>query len=158
MGGAMRWIVLLHVLSALWIAASAFGGAVVRATAKRTPELAGKVAALRIGSRLVNVFGLPGSLVAGATGLFLVMQAPAWMKFGWVHVSITLWVLILATNLFYSMPRLKKLLAAAEASLAAGAPNDEMKHLASAKAPGMIADLNAVAVLIFLFLMVLKPF
>ena len=31
MGGAMRWVVLIHVLSALWIAVSAFGGAVVRA-------------------------------------------------------------------------------------------------------------------------------
>ena len=158
MQGALLWIVLLHVLSALCIAVSAFGGAVVRATAKRTPELAGKVAAMRIGWRLVTLFGLPGSLAAGATGLYLVMQAPELLKKGWVHVSITLWALILATNLIYSMPRFRKMLAAAEASLAAGAPNEELKRLAAAKAPGMIADLNALAVLIFLFLMVLKPF
>jgi uncharacterized membrane protein len=101
----------------------------------------------------VTLFGLPGSLVAGATGLFLVMQAPALMKMGWVHVSITLWALILGTNLFYSLPRLKKMKAAAEASLAAGAER-EMKRLAAAKAPGMIADLNALAVLIFVVLMV----
>lgn len=154
----MRFVVLIHVLSALWIAVSAFGGAVVRATAKRTPDLPGKVTALRIGWRLVSFFGLPGSLVAGATGLYLVMMAPAMMKMGWVHVSITLWALLLGINLFYSMPRFKRMLAAAEASLAAGAPTEELKRMAAAKAPGMIADLNAFAVIVFVVLMVLKPF
>ena len=159
MGGSLYlWLKLIHVAAALWLAASAFGGAVVRAVAKRTPDLAGKVVAMRIGARIGMVFGLPGSIVAGLTGIYMVIRAPALLEMGWVHASITLWVLLLAANTLYSIPRGKRMLAAAEASLAAGAPTDELKRLASAKAPGMIADLNALGVLIFLVLMVLKPF
>lgn len=158
MEGSMRWIVLLHVLSAFWLTASAFGGTVVRAVGRRAPDFAGKIAAMRIGARLAMVFGMPGSIAAGLTGLLLVFRAPAYLQMGWVHVSITLWVVILATNLFYSLPRMKRLLAAAEASLAAGAPSDEFKRLASSKLPARVADLNALAVVIFVVLMVLKPF
>jgi uncharacterized membrane protein len=153
-----QFLVFVHVLAALWLAASAFGGAVVRAAGRRAPDLAGRVTALRIGWRLVTIFGLPGSILAGATGLWLVFRMPALLKMGWIHVSITLWVLILALNLFYSFPHLRRMLAAGEASLAAGAPTTELQRLAASKAPSLLADLNAVAVLIFVFLMSLKPF
>lgn len=157
----MTWtgfVLVLHVLSAFWLAVSAFGGAVVRATGRRSPDLAGKVTSLRIGWRFASVFGLPGSIVAGLTGLYLLDLGGWGFKAGWIHVSVTLWILILALNLAYSFPRLKRTLAAAEASLAAGAPSDEFKRLASAKGPRMLADLTAVAVVVFVLLMVLKPF
>lgn len=157
----MTWtglILVLHVLSALWLAAAAFGGAVVRAAGRRAPDLAGKVTALRIGWRFASIFGLPGSIVAGLTGLYLLDLRGWGFKPGWVHVSVTLWIVILALNLTYSFPRLKRTVAAAEASLAAGAPSEEFKRLASAKGPRMLADLTAVAVVVFIVLMVLKPF
>jgi len=153
-----NFILVLHVLSAFWLAVSAFGGAVVRATGRRSPDLAGKVTALRIGWRLASVFGLPGSIVAGITGLYMLDLRGWGFGHGWIHVSVTLWVLILALNLAYSFPRLKRTLAAAEDSLAAGVPSDEFKRLASAKAPRMLADLTAVAVVVFIVLMVTKPF
>jgi len=156
-----RLLVTLHVLSAFWLTSSAFGGAVVRAMAKRATDLPAKVTAIRISARLGQVFGLPGSLAAGLTGLTLV----AWNrplfdlpKAGWIHASITLWVLILGMNLFYLIPRGKKMLAAAEASLAAGAPTAEMKALASNKMAARLSDLTAVAVVLFVVLMVLRPF
>jgi hypothetical protein len=80
------------------------------------------------------------------------------MKPGWVHASIGLWLVLLGLNLFYNFPRLAKTLAAAEASLAAGAPSDELERLTASKAPAMIADLTALGVVIFVVLMVMKPF
>lgn len=151
-------LLLLHVFAGFWLAAAAFGGTVVRAVGRRSPDLAGRVAALRVGARLATVFGLPGALLVGATGIWIVVRSPEWLKQGWVHVSLTLWVVIFALNFFYSGPRLKKLLAAGEASLAAGAPNAEFQRLAASQAPARIADLSALALVVFIVLMVLKPF
>jgi uncharacterized membrane protein len=153
-----KLVVLIHVLAALAIAASAFGGAVVRAVGKRAPDLAGKVTSLRIALRLVRFFGLPGSAVAGLTGLWMVYVRPELHRAGWAHASIALWVALFSTALLYSLPRLRQTLAAAEASLAAGAPSDELKRLASARAPGIVADLTALGVVVFVVLMVLQPF
>jgi hypothetical protein len=75
-----------------------------------------------------------------------------------VHASIGLWLLLLSINLFYSYPRLTRTLAAAEASLAAGAPTPELEQLTASKLPNILADLNALGVVIFVLLMVLKPF
>jgi uncharacterized membrane protein len=90
----------------------------------------------------------------------LVVNMPLFQlpRAGWIHASLTLWVLIISINLFYNFPRLRKTLAAAEASLAAGAPNDEFKRLTASKLPARLADLTALAVVIFVVLMVLRPF
>ncbi len=158
MSSWVQWLLALHVISALWLSVSAFGGAVVRAAARRSPELASKVTCLRIGWRLVSVFGLPGSVVSGLTGLALLGPLGYGFRPGWVHVSVTLWLLLLALNLFYNFPRLKRTLVAAETSLVTGAASIEFKRLVSAKGARWLADLNALAVLIFVLLMVLKPF
>jgi len=151
-------LLLLHILSAFWLAVAAFGGTVVRAAGKRAPDLASRVAALRIGERMATVFGVPGGVLVGATGIWIVVRSPEWLKFGWVHASLTLWAVTFAVNAFYLGPRLRRLLAAGEASLAAGAPSAEFQQLASSKLAARLADLNALAVVIFLVLMVLKPF
>jgi hypothetical protein len=151
-------LVFVHVLSALWLSASAFGGAVVRAAGKRADDLSTKTACLRIGWRLASVFGVPGSLVAGATGLTLVFVNRSWLEAGWVHAAIALWAALIASTLFYNVPRLRKTLAAAEASLAAGEPTEELKRLSASKMPARIADLTALGVVVFVVLMVLRPF
>lgn len=153
-------LLFVHVISALWLAGAAFGGTVVRAAGKRAPDLAGKVGALRIAHRLASLMGLPGSIVAGVTGILLLFYGPTpWgMKAGWVHASLGLWLVLLALNLFYSYPQLSRMLAAGEASLAAGAPTDELKRLTASKLPGILADLNALGIVIFVLLMVMKPF
>jgi uncharacterized membrane protein len=153
-----QWLLALHVLAALWLAAGVFAGAVVRAQARRTPELAGKVTAIRIGWRLMTVCGIPGSVIAGLSGLALLEPLAYGFKPGWVHASLGLWLVLLALALFYLAPRLKKTLAAAEASLAAGAPTDDLKRLTSAAAPRILADVVALGVVVLVLLMVLKPF
>ncbi|HSM13595.1 MAG TPA: DUF2269 family protein [Thermoanaerobaculia bacterium] len=153
-----RWILVVHVLSALWLATGSFAGAVVRAQAKREPGLPGRVAALRVGWRLVSIFGIPGGVFSGLTGLWLLGPLGYGFKPGWVHVSVTLWLLLLGLNLIYLAPRLKKTLAAAEASLTAGEPNDELRRLTAPKHPAILADLSALGIVILVVLMVTRPF
>jgi uncharacterized membrane protein len=153
-----KTILFLHVLSALWMAASAFAGTVVRAQAKRTTDFKMRASVFQLGARLVAVFGLPGALVAGATGIAMLVMNRPFLEFGWVHVSLTLWVVLVSINLFYSFPRLRRTVRAMEASVAAGAPTDELKRLTASKLPMILADVNALGVVVFVFLMVIKPF
>jgi len=151
----------LHVFSALWVAVSAFGGTVLRAAVRKAPDLAARVSVLRVGVRMGLIFGLGGGLAVGLSGLTLLAINPTLLNLpqvGWIHSAIALWVIMLSLNLFYLGPRMRKLLAAGEASLAAGAPTDEFKRLAANPVPRYLADLPAVAVVLFVILMVLKPF
>lgn len=154
----VTWMLALHVLAALWLAGGVFAGAVVRAQGKKAKSLAERVMALRIAFRLSTVFGLPGALVAGILGFGLLHPLGYGFRPGWVHASIGLWVLAMANGIFYLRPSLKKLLAAAEASLAAGTPSAELQELAAKKGPAIAADLNALAIVLLTLLMVLKPF
>jgi uncharacterized membrane protein len=158
MASFAMWILLVHILSAFWLAAGAFAGAVVRAQAKRASELAGRVTALRIGNRLVSVFAIPGSLAAGLTGLSLLDPFGYGFRPHWVHAALAIWLLLTAVGVFYTAPHLRRLLAAAEASLKAGAPSVELQRLAQKKLPGILADVSALGIVVLVFLMVLRPF
>jgi len=148
---------IFHVLTALWIAVSAFGGSALRASIRRAPDLAARMSILRAALRIGLVFGLGGGIAVGLSGIALAMSS-GYMSARWVHASIGLWVLMLSLNIFFLAPRARKLLAAGEASLAAGAPTDEFKRLAANPVPPYLAELPALAVVIFIVLMVLKPF
>jgi hypothetical protein len=148
----------LHVLAALWLAGGVFAGSVVRAQGKKAKSLAERVMALRIAWRLSSVFGLPGGLVAGILGFGLLHPLGYGFRPGWVHASIGLWAVMMLNGLFYMRPHLKKLLAAAEASLPSGAPSAELQALAAKQGPAIAADLNALGVVLLTLLMMLKPF
>jgi len=153
------WLVALHVLCAMWIAVAAFGGTVLRAAVKRAPDFAARIAVLRAGMRIGVVFGLVGGIAVGLSGLTLAMLNVAYMKAGWVHASIGLWAFMMVLNNAFLAPRMRRLLAAGEASLAAGgAPNEEFKRLAAKPVPPWLAELPALAIVAFVVLMVLKPF
>lgn len=154
----VTWLLFLHVLAALWLAAGVFAGAVVRAQGKKAKSLAERVMALRIAWRLSNVYSLPGGIVAGLLGFALLHPRGYGFEPGWVHASITIWVLMLANGIFYLRPGLKRLLAAAESALASGIPSTELQTLASRKGPAIAADLNALGVVLLTLLMMLKPF
>jgi uncharacterized membrane protein len=155
---ATSWMLFFHVLAALWLAAGVFSGAVVRAQGRRATTLTERVGALRIGWRMANIYSLPGAIVAGILGFGLI-QARGWtFETRWIQVSIVLWVLMLANGVLYIRPILRRLLAAAEASAAAGAPTAELTRLAAAKGPRIAADLNALALVVLTWLMVMKPF
>jgi uncharacterized membrane protein len=155
---ATSWMLFFHVFAALWLAAGVFSGTVVRAQGRRATTLAERAVALRIGWRLANIYSLPGAILAGILGFGLI-QARGWtFETRWIQVSIVLWVLMLANGVLYLRPILRRLLAAAEASAAAGAPTAELTRLAAAKGPRIAADLNALALVVLTWLMVMKPF
>jgi uncharacterized membrane protein len=148
----------LHIVASFWLATGLFGGAVVRAQAKRASDLRERVATLRVGARLAVIFTIPGALIAGALGFWLVSARGWGFQPGWVHASITLYVLMLANGLGYVSPRMRALVRAGEASLAAGAATPEFIRLAQNKLPGILADVNALGVILLTLLMTLKPF
>jgi uncharacterized membrane protein len=158
MGNLYLWMKVLHVLTAIWVSVSAFGGTVLRAAVKRAPDFPARIAVLRAGVRFGLIFGFGGGITVGVTGLTLLALDPAWRHDTWVHASIGLWLLMLLLNLLLIGPRMRKLLAAGEASLAAGdAPNEEFRKLAANPVPAWLANLPPLAILIFVILMVLKP-
>ena len=151
-----RWMLLLHVLAALWLTSGIFAGAVARALTRRAALLSDKVFGLRLAWRLTIVFIIPGALLAGLLGIELARRSYGFAAF-WVRASLLLYALMLALTLFYIRPRLARTLSAGVASLAAGSPTADFQALASAKLPGILADLNALGIVLLTLLMVLKP-
>ncbi|MEO8197531.1 MAG: DUF2269 family protein [Thermoanaerobaculia bacterium] len=151
------WMLFLHVLAAFWLAAGVFAGTVVWAQGRKASTLGERVLALRIAWRLANVYSLPGGIVVGLLGIGLLH--PRGWTFGalWVQISMTLWLLMLLNGIFYLRPMLKKMLAAAEASAAAGVPSAELLRLAAAKAPRIAAEMNALGIVVITLLMIFKP-
>lgn len=155
---AINWMLFMHVLAALWLAGGVFAGTVVRAQGRKAATLGERALALRIGWRLANVYSLPGAIVAGILGFGLLHPLGLGFHPRWVQASIALWLLMLLNGLFYLRPNLRRMLAAAESSAAAGAPSVELTRLAAARGPRIAADLNALAIVLLTLLMVLKPF
>lgn len=153
-----KWLLLVHLLTVLWLAGGVLGGAVVRAQTKRAGDLAQKVFGLRLSWRLATVLTLPGVILAGLTGLALIHPRGHDFKAGWIHVSLTLWLIGVGISVLVLLPHLKRSLAAAEASLATGQPSAELTALAAKKLPGILADVNALIVVVLSVLMVLRPF
>ena len=146
----------LHVIAAMWLAAGAFAGAVLRAQVRRAPDFAGKVFGLRLAWRLTSVLTVPGAVVAGLIGFYLVTARGHGFGVAWVQISAVLYLVMIAILLFYLVPRLRRTVAAAEASLQAGAPSPELQSLTAGKLPGILADVNALIIVILTLLMVFK--
>lgn len=158
MSTAYLWLLAFHVLAALWVTVSAFGSTVLRASLKRAPDLAARVTILRIGLRIGITFGMIGGILVGLSGIAVAGKNGAYLHAGWVHAAIGLWVLMLIFNIGFAGPRMRRMLAAGEASLAAGAPTEELERLMAHPIPPGVADLPAIAILLFVWLMVFKPF
>ena len=102
------WMLFLHVLAALWLAAGVFSGSVVRAQGRKAATPGERVLALRIAWRLANVYSLPGGIVAGLLGIGLLH--PRGWTFGalWVQISMTLWLAMLLNGILYLRPTLPR--------------------------------------------------
>lgn len=150
------WILFAHILAAIWLAAGVFASTVVRAQIRRADRLEQKVFGLRIAGRLVSIFILPGAIVAGLLGIELARRSFSF-RLGWIQASLVLYLLMLALGIFYLAPYLRRTLRAGEESLAAGAPTPAFVKLVGAKLPGILADVNALGIVVLTLLMVLKP-
>jgi uncharacterized membrane protein len=153
------WLRFLHIFAALWLAAGAIGSAVVRAQTGRAKTLAERVFGIRLAYRMINVLNLPGSILVGVLGFGLISTRGYSWSAGWIQASIAIWALMLGLGLFYTRPFVKKVLAAAEASLAAGgAPNADLQRLVARNGPARAANFMLVGFVVLVLLMVFKPF
>ncbi|MFL6202133.1 MAG: DUF2269 family protein [Thermoanaerobaculia bacterium] len=131
---AYLWIKALHEIAALWLAAGVFGSVVLRAWLKRTGGDASGTALL---ARLNKVFSVPGVILAGVIGFYLV-SARWGFRAGWVHASLGLYILLLVSILFIQLPALRR---------------DTPGKLA-----GMLPHVDATLIAILVILMAVKPF
>jgi uncharacterized membrane protein len=149
----------LHLLGALWLSAGVLSGAVIFAQLKRTDgDLNGRVFGLRVAWRLMTVFVVPGALVTGALGFYLLYAFRIGFLPGWVKASVMLYFILLGGILFVQVPGVRRALRAAEASRAAGAPTPELRAAEQAKLPAILTHVNATLIFILIFLMAFKPF
>ncbi len=142
MGGPILWKT-LHILTAIWLTVGVFASAVVFALLKRTSDPAGRAFGVRLAARLLTVYTLPGALLSGILGLYLVMAGGFGFKRGWVHASLLLWLLVLAIVLFVQMPRIR------EAARTGG----DIPPLVA-----ILTHVSALFIVVMVVLMTMKPF
>jgi len=136
------WVRVLHIFTAIWLTAGVFGSAVVFAQLKRTSDPAGRAFGARVAWRLLAVYTLPGAVLSGALGLYQAMDRFGF-RGGWIHASVTLWLILLAIVLFVQMPKVRE---------AARTGGDVSPMVA------MLTHVNALLIVLMIFLMAFKPF
>lgn len=139
----LLWTWFLHVSAAIWLTVGVFGSAVVFTQLKRASDPAGRAFGARTAWRLLTVYTLPGVLFAGALGIYQVMAGGFGFTRGWVHASLALWLILLGIVLFVQMPKLR------EAARTGG----EVPRLAA-----ILTHVNALLIVLMIFLMTFKPF
>jgi uncharacterized membrane protein len=145
----LAWMWVLHLLLALWLATGVFASAVVLAQVKRTADLAERAFGFRLAWRLMTVFIVPGVLVTGALGFYLVSGFQYGFGKGWVQASIGLYLLLLAGIFLVQVPHFRKALHAGE--------GPELERLARAPLPAILNHVNALIILVMIILMAMKP-
>jgi len=145
----LAWMWVLHLLLALWLATGVFSSAVVLAQVKRTADAAERAFGLRLVWRLMTVFIVPGVLVAGGLGFYLVSGFQYGFGKGWIQASAALYVLLLASILLVQVPHFHKALSAQE--------GPELERFARAPLPAMLNHVNALIILVMIILMAMKP-
>ena len=152
------FLLFLHVAAALWITAGVFGSSVVRVGIKRSAgTLEARALGFRILWRLHVIYTVPGLLVAGFLGFYLVTAAG--YRFGdlWVMVSSMIYLMMFLWTIFFLTPTLHRLHGAARAALEAGETTPELDALAQGKLWGILSDVNALSILVLVYLMTVKP-
>jgi len=152
----VAWMWTLHLLWALWLSAGVFSSAVVLAQVKRAPSASERYFGMRLAWRLMMVFILPGVLITGALGFYVVHLFRYSFALGWIQISVVLYILLLAAILFYQMPHYRKAVRAGEAALSGGS-SAELDRLALAKGPAMLTHFMALTIVVMIILMAMKP-
>lgn len=151
------WLLFLHVAAALWLAGGIFASSVVRVQGRRAATLQERGLAARLLWRLNVVYTLPGMLVGGFVGFYLVTAGGFRFNEVWVMASSFLYLMLFLSTLFLVTPALQRQrLAAEQAALSAEAVPRLELALAN-RLPGVLSDVNALIVLVLVFLMVIKP-
>lgn len=153
------WMWTLHLLGAVWLSAGVLSSTVIFAQMKRRDtDYAGRAFGLRAAWRLMMVFVVPGVIITGALGFYLLHAFRIGFLPGWVKASVAVYFVLLAIILFVQVPALRKILRAVEASSAAGAATPELLQAQEAKLPAILTHVNALIIFLLIFFMAFKPF
>jgi uncharacterized membrane protein len=162
------WLLFLHVAAALWLAAGVFASSVVGAQGKRAKS-AERALAARLLWRLHIIYTLPGLVVSGFLGFYLVTAAG--YRFGetWVLASAALYLLLFLSTLFGVTPGLARHRSAATRLVTAetappgtlGAPTAATSEATGVapfeKAPLILTHVHALIIVLLVSLMTIKP-
>jgi len=151
------WFLFLHIAAALWLAAGVFASAVVNVQGKRSTVAAERIMAARLLWRLHVIYTLPGLLVAGFLGFYLV--AAGGFRFGetWVLAAAALYLLMFLSTLFVVTPGLARQRSAASRQAVTTSEGATAAPVAFEKVPGIFTHVNALVVLLLVCLMAVKP-
>lgn len=153
------WMWALHLIGAIWLSAGVLSSIVIFSQMKRTDgDLAGRAFGMRAAWRLMMVFVVPGVLVTGALGFYLLHAFRIGFLPGWVKASVVVYFILLAAILFGQVPALRRATRAAEASRVAGAATPELLQAQQNKLPMILTHLNATLIFLLIFFMAFKPF
>lgn len=158
------WLLFLHVAAALWLAAGVFASSVVGAQGKRAKSAAERSLAARLLWRLHVIYTLPGLVIGGFLGFYLVTAAG--YRFGetWVLASAALYLLLFLSTLFGVTPGLARQrstaarLATSDAAAPVGAATSATTGAAPfEKAPLILTHVHALIIVLLVSLMTIKP-
>lgn len=138
----MWWIRTLHIFTAIWLTVGVFASAVVFALLKRASDPAGRAFGARVAWRLLTVYTLPGALLSGALGLYQAMSRFGFQG-GWLHASLTLWLILLVIVLFVQVPKVRE----------AARTGSNVPPLVA-----ILTHVNALLIVLMIFFMAFKPF
>ncbi|HXT19879.1 MAG TPA: DUF2269 family protein [Thermoanaerobaculia bacterium] len=150
------WFLFLHIAAALWLASGVFASAVVRAQGRRAASLPERALATRLLWRLHVIYTLPGMLVTGFLGFYLVASGGFRFAETWVLAAAALYLLMFLSSLFAVTPGLARQRAAA-LRIAGGNPVAGDDAALAAKAPSILTHVNALIIVILVCLMAVKP-
>jgi len=142
------WIKALHEIAALWLAAGVLGSVVLRAHLKRTGNTGGTggtggdTSGLALLARLNTVFSVPGVIIAGVLGFYLLGVRKFGFDLGWVQASLALYLVLLVSILFIQLPALRR----------------PRTGRAPGKLAGIMPHVDATLIVILVILMAVKPF
>lgn len=152
------FLLFLHVAAALWLTAGVFASSVVRMGIRRS---AGTLSARALGHRILwrlhVIYTLPGLLLAGFLGFYLVTARGHRFGAPWVMGSSMIYLIIFLWTVFYLTPTLHRLHGAAQVALEEGESTPELDLLERSRLWGILSDVNALAILVLVFLMTVKP-
>jgi uncharacterized membrane protein len=121
--------------------------------------------ALRLQDRIAARLVLPLAIFQGVTGLALIWRLGfGLLTKGWLLLAIVLYLIALGSSIVILIPTLKKLIEATSSAPPApppgsAAPSGPPPHIAALIKRGKtVSMMNAVLILVIVFLMVTKPF
>lgn len=153
-----EWLLILHLVGAFLLAAGAGAATVLGIAQTRTGSPRVMATLARLSGVAEWGLILPGALVSLVFGAWLVDEAGYESGDAWIVAAYVIWVAAVAIGVGVLSPATRRLRRRADALVAEGvAESDELRREAAAPLVGILAILEDLAIVAFLYLMVAKP-